>query len=233
MKTIKDYLDGKLSPEDNERATHQLFREKFSPERKKLQQKWATQLEEQHQLTRKVQKPLLRRLSPWMAVAASVLLLVFLAQSWLSDSNSFDQQLEISLLHQHDESTTRKDSQASMEDLEVQARAAYNEKDFVRATQLWETLVTQNPNEATFGFFHGLSLLYQQPPQAKQAVEIFEEILPNAGHRLQEEIRWYLALALLKTEQTEKGQLILKQIIQQKQWQSDKAQQLLELMDKD
>ncbi len=236
MKTIWDYLHNRLSPEEDEQLTRQLFRTYFSEVDGTRQQRWAQLLSENKGIERrqKIIKRDAKKQTPirWIAIlaaaGATALLLLFIGGS--NKGDDLQQQVQAYIEVIYPESEIRKGEAAELEEQEILARLAYNEQRFAEAELLWQRLSEQYPTVFEYKFLQALSALYQPSPNYEEVGLIMEGITTNSRF-WGEQARWYLALIRLKQNRNEDAQLLLRYIIEKDDWKSSEAAKLLERLD--
>lgn len=102
---------------------------------------------------------------------------------------------------------------------------AYENGDYQHASALLDNLI-QGPqsHDAQLLFFAGLSHLYQQPPQPKQAIAYLSQVNDETYG---EQAQWYLALAYLLNEQPTEAKVLLEDIVANQTYHNEEAAELL------
>lgn len=103
-----------------------------------------------------------------------------------------------------------------------QAIIAYQNNDFKAAQAQFEQLFQQSRNQ-TFAFYAAIAALQNQ--DAQYAIERLSPLVDKTPHLLQEQSRWYLALAYLANDQPLEAQKVLNQI-SEGNYRYEQAQQL-------
>lgn len=77
----------------------------------------------------------------------------------------------------------------------------------------------------------GLSKMYKQPPDFEGAITILERIKDHTNNLNKDATTWYLAVAYLKTKQTELAIAVLKNIASSEHYQKENALKALKYID--
>lgn len=101
---------------------------------------------------------------------------------------------------------------------------AYQTGDYQQAAALLENIIPQQQDNTSLLYYAGLSHLYQHPPQPEPAISYLSQINEGA---LVPQAHWFLALAYLLHEQTEKAESILNQIVEAQTYHHEAAAELL------
>jgi len=123
--------------------------------------------------------------------------------------------------------TKRGTTSVEIFDLKKQAQDAYNNQDYTAASKIYESVVTSNFVKNEDYLFAGLSYLYEgKTAQAVEKLAVAKTKIAQ-GEKFWEETNWFLALAYLKNEDSEKARQQLNNIIQADGFYSDKAQKIV------
>lgn len=87
------------------------------------------------------------------------------------------------------------------------AMVDYKSENYAEALTSWEKLLTEHPESDTLLFFIGSSLLAQK--NAKASIPYFEKVISDEKSIFRSESYWYLGLALLKENQTDKAKNVI------------------------
>lgn len=186
--------------------------------------KWAKMLEEDgikrsENIVPLNSKPsLLRRLAPYaMGLAAAV---AFLVIAYLPSGESFDDMI----LKYHQSGVEVR--MGNNEELEAwkKATSAYNNQKYEETIQNIR-LISQPTSEQNF--YLALSLIYQKQADFTQAAAIFKTLVDKNDATYVDEARWYWAYTQFKLGQKKEAQAILKTIVDNKGYNYEKAQKLL------
>ncbi|NUN99574.1 MAG: hypothetical protein HUU01_03050 [Saprospiraceae bacterium] len=233
MRNIEKYMDPNISEQELHELTGKLLRAKFTRDKK---EKWAEILEKEHHIRRgevgKLRVASRNPLRTWLLVAASLLLPILVYfWLWVPSEPSASQLAEAFLSEEKmPEPQTRK-GDVEIEALAQQATEAYNESKYSQAIALWEQLEARNSMTSDDYFFKAISHL--RLDQLEKAIAGFQRIRSMSAEnpKFQQETTWMLALSYLKAGQTEAAKTELQQVVRDG-WRAEKAQQLLELLDK-
>lgn len=228
MNPLDNYTQEYLSGKDLEQTSEQLLNQLHD---RQLRKRWQHQLKDKHQLTPQRRKGArLLQLRPWLAVAASLTLLLGVAFWLMPTSNNADQLLSAHLEVPFANSQGRKNADV-VNEFRTQAIAAYTERDFEQAALASEKIIQLTDETTQEDFLYlGLSYLYQQSPNVEKAVPHLQKAAEWPNGSFNQESQWYLALAYLKTNQAKKAVQQLEAIIQRDQWMKAEAKELLELL---
>ncbi|MFK7908482.1 MAG: tol-pal system YbgF family protein [Chitinophagales bacterium] len=103
----------------------------------------------------------------------------------------------------------------------------YNANEFGAATQVFEALTAQEPNDLSLAFCLGNAYLNQEPPQLDLAQSQFEKIISDGGSIHVPKAQWYMALVAVKKGDLEQAKTLLKQVEQSGDKFGQKAKELL------
>lgn len=232
MINLKQYKDGQGSREELEEFTDAFMRAKYDSDRRN---RWQSLLSQEHDFKREAgtatdSRPG-RRIYLWAASAAAAIILFLL---WmfgpLSTSVTYEQLADNYIQEEFYENLEESRGEQDVEQLNMQAISAYNQKDFQTAISYYETIINQGQAHDRHYFFLGLSYLYVD--QYDQAIENLLRVPElNAESKFIKEHRWFLALAYLKNGQPEEGRPLLL-AIQSTDWKYREAQLLLKAIDR-
>ena len=218
-----------LPEEELTDAEQQLLQKVLDRE---LSEKWAQNLAQQG-VHRQVAPKLRLFRRQWLAVAASLLLVV--AAWWLWNSaNPKAQRLADNYLKEPfglSSTTFRDDSQLAPQ--RKTALEAYQNRRYEAALSAVQSLITANQAQAADYFLAGLCSLYQANPDDQGAVNYFLNARAADPAKFADEIAWYLSLAYIRQHQPEKATAELSKIIEGNTSRNkDKAAELLRELQK-
>lgn len=227
---LNKYKDGSLSKEELEAFTNKFMRAKYDDDRRT---RWQRLLGEEHNFMREHAQQAgstSKRIYLWIGSAAAVGLLIFL---WLFapgiSPDSYEQLADNYLTEEFYENREDSRGEQDVEQINLQAIFAYNQKDFQTAIERYETIVGRGQANDQHHFFLGLSYLYlDRYDQAILNLRKVPEL--DARSKFIKEHRWFLSLAYLKNKQVEEGKAVLL-TIQPGDWKYGEAQVLLEAID--
>jgi hypothetical protein len=230
MSQLRKYLNKELDERDFDRFTQLLVEKKFDREKK---EEWARLLKDNHNIQRQNggSSPTIRRSLRWsLAAAATVALLIASVVFWPRTSSPNYQQLAEQYVRElpvmADQLVFRK-GQFQEDASRIKANEAYIEQDFVTAIQQWELLISHQKANNYDRFYLGVSYLRTTPSQPEKALALLQEA-QSTTPELRQEINWIMALAYIRTDQLTKAQSLLQTIVQNDEYMSAKAAQLLQ-----
>lgn len=232
MINLNQYKDGKASKEELEEFTNAFMRAKHDYDRKN---RWQSMLQLQHDFRRdKIDtevKPIRRSILMWAASAAAVVIAFVL---WMlapdTTAVTYEQLADNYLAEEFYENQEDSRGEQDVEQLNLQAIFAYNQKDFETAIGLYENIVQSGQANDRHYFFLGLSYLYLD--RYDEAITNLQQVpAVNSDSKFIKEYRWFLALAYLKNKQVPEGRTLLISI-QPNDWKYREAQLLLEAIDR-
>lgn len=228
MIDLNKYKTDSISKEELEEFTDAFMRAKYDDDRKN---RWQRMLAGQHNFKRDVPglqaKPFGRRVFLWAASAAAVGLLIFILMFGPDASvANYEQLADNYLTEEFYENREDSRGEQDIEQVNLKAVFAYNQKDFETAIAHYETIVSSGQANERHHFFLGLSYLYTERPDAA-IVSLLKVPELNADSKFIKEQRWFLALAYLKNKQVDQGKDVLLSILPS-DWKYQEAQQLLE-----
>lgn len=228
MIDLNQYKNGNVSKEELEEFTNAFMRAKYDEDRKN---RWQGMLGQQQNLHRdkpdQPARPLRKRIFLWVASAAAVaaILFIMLFGPGITTTN-YEQLADAYLTEEFYENREDSRGDQDVEQINLRAIFAYNNKDFSTAIDHYETIVGNGQANDEHHFFLGLSYLYEERPDAaiRNLLRVPEL---NASSKFLQEHRWFLALAYLKNKQVDEGKAALLSI-QPGEWKYQEAQRLLE-----
>ena len=224
MKTSEKYSQPHLSGKELEETSEHLLDALHD---RQLRRRWQQQLSDEHQMpARRPRTSIIRKLRPWLAVAASLALVLSVFYWWPVTPQDHSALLSEHLARPFPNSEGRKD-EIIIDSLRAQAIAAYTDGNFTEAAQLREQLVRRDSAIIEQDVLYlGLSYLYQQPPQGQAAIPYLERASQWPAGEFTAESRWFLALAYLQAEQMSAARQVLEQIAASN-WRDEEAEALL------
>ena len=228
MKKLEDYINNQLIETEEDDFLQTLFEAK---QKEDLKEDWRQKLEEQYGSTaEKGPNPPKKNLpfySVVLSLAASIALifgLLFLFPNSSSDYNSLAESY-IQTAPFANNLDARGNNQS--EEFRTIATSAYKKGDYQAAISAYEQAIKQGEKTVEDHFFLGLSYLYNnQFDQASLFLSESLKLSKSNGEFFEEEIRWFLALAQIKSGAKEDAIRTLKNI-KEGHWQYSKSQELL------
>ncbi|MEM1321681.1 MAG: tetratricopeptide repeat protein [Bacteroidota bacterium] len=222
----KNYLDGKMSPEELEQRTTQLLRAKFDKERST---RWQKLLQTQYGMER--QAPTSPRASRrWLYIAVTIAALFLLLLWWAQSSPPTPSppasaaQLALHYLdsepYAHDR--IRKGTPAD-EALRQQAQDAYSEQDYASSRRYYQQLIEQPQADLSDSFYLALSHCYLS--DYDQAIALLHPLGANASPQnpYYDAALWYLALSHLLRGEEAQAKAYLEDFLLVKNWENQKV----------
>lgn len=229
MKNLEKFKKGILTAEETESYTKQLVQVKFDQERK---DRWQQQLKDKYQISRFEQKKTgnIRRLFTVIGAAAAIGLLLVFAQPLLQKFTP-KQYLQLTEQYLKEEPfpnpLVRKGEQETAM-LRLRAAESYSLGNYQKSIELNELLIKSKEAVVDDYFYLGLSHLYLNEYElALPNLQKASQLSIESRNRFQQEIQWFLSLALIKSEQIESAKATLK-AIKSDEWNFAKAQTLIQ-----
>jgi hypothetical protein len=226
MSPLQKYLNKELGDKDFDRFTGFLVEKKFDQEQK---EEWGRLLKENHNIQRQPQA--IRRSLRWsLAAAAAAALLIASVVFWPQTSSSGYRQLADQYVQElpvmADQLVFRK-GQFQEDATRIKANEAYIEQDFPTAIEQWELLISHQKDNNYDRFYLGVSYLRADKAQPEKALTLLQEAKLTTPE-LRQEINWIMALAYIQTDQLQNARILLETIVQNDEYMSAKAAQLLQ-----
>lgn len=166
-----------------------------------------------------------------MMVAASILLIVFMAQYWFSNNSMTNQQLFANHFEPYQmilNQRTQAPADPAVGENINEAVTAYLNKDYEAASTAFQQLENNSPDAIAFRFYSAISELALG--HSNKTITELEEILKDAPPILIEQCNWYLALAYLQEGNRGKAKSILEGI-KSGGYQYEEAREILGWLD--
>lgn len=232
MKNTHKYKNDQLSDAEQDALFGPLIRSKFEKDQR---EKWSGKLAEEYGVYRQA-TPVRQKSRYWLkvvaavGVAATVLLLIF--RPFQSDQRENITAMTDRILYEDifPNYLQRKDANEAPEIIRSRASEAYSTENYEEAVRYGLQLRAAGKADVWDEFYLSLSYLYAGDyEQALANLESTAQLSQNGNGDFREEIRWFSALAYLKTEQIEKARAYLEQI-PPGAWKYPEAQDLLTAM---
>jgi TolA-binding protein len=170
---------------------------------------------------KKARTSIVRRLMPHaLGLAAAIaFLVIFILRT--DNSNSFD-----ALISSHHYPAAEVRMGPHEDDLAAwkKGMAAYKNDQFSEATKQIKGIL--NPTSEQ-NFYLALSSIYQETPDYKTAIGLFQNFVIQSDAVYEEEARWFLAYSLYKSGKKEEAKTVLNEIIAKKGYNYEKAANIL------
>lgn len=113
----------------------------------------------------------------------------------------------------------------------VEALMKFQKKDYEVASNMFEEILINNPDNIALRFYNGISLI--ETEKYDEAIKSFNIILEDNDNLYVEHAEWYLALCYLKKEQVEDARIQLLRIANEEDgFYKEDAKKILEKLDK-
>ncbi|MEL6969801.1 MAG: hypothetical protein AAFO02_06500 [Bacteroidota bacterium] len=223
MKTSEKYTQPHLSGKELEKTSEEMLDALHD---RQLRKRWQQQLTDDYKMPPRRRTTIIRKLRPWLAIAASLALILSVVYLWPVTPKDRYALLDEYLAQPFANKEGRK-SDAILDSLRSYAIAAYTQGDFSEAARLRQQLVDRDSAIIEEDVLYlGLSYLYQNPPQGEAAIPHLERASQWSFGKFTAESRWYLALAYLQAEQIPTARELLQEIAASN-WKSGEAEELL------
>ncbi|MEL6658891.1 MAG: hypothetical protein AAFP77_10345 [Bacteroidota bacterium] len=223
MKTSEKYTQPHLSGKELEKTSEQMLDALHD---RQLRKRWQQQLKDDYQMPPRRRTSVIRKLRPWLAIAASLALILSVVYLWPVTPKDQYALLDEYLAQPFANKEGRK-SDAILDSLRSYAIAAYTEGNFSEAARLRQQLVDRDSAIIEEDVLYlGLSYLYQDPPQGQAAIPHLERARQWPFGKFTAESRWFLALAYLQAEQIPAARQVLEEIAASN-WRTVEAEALL------
>lgn len=160
--------------------------------------------------------------APWL-VAASILVLVGIGILTMFNNPANSDQLYMAYFEPYENVVQPITRGQSIESMKTEVFISYEKKAYKKAAagfqQLYETT-----GESYYLLYQANALMADGQPQ--KAVPLLKQHLA-AKDAFAEKSRWYLALAYLKTNETKKAKIVLRNIVAGKTYKADDAKEIL------
>lgn len=220
MKLLNDYdafIKGKMTEDEADVFTRKILKEHFNDETRK--EHWTAILKEKRRIQKEekttrntIAKPnKLRLLFSGLAIAASVLFLIF-SINQKQQQNIHPTKL---LVSQYLESPfpyngARKGAN-TISEKRLEAGNLYAKKSYTESIKTYHKIISANEGTPEDFLYLGLNHLYLN--QANEAIQFFKKNVISADGSFQKESTWFLSLAYLQKEDFENAKIHLQQIL--------------------
>jgi tetratricopeptide (TPR) repeat protein len=125
----------------------------------------------------------------------------------------------------YDVTVTYRSGNTEVDRILLNALEHYEEHDYERALVLFEEVLENRQNDMAINLYSGIS--YMEEEKYKKATHSFNHIISNNDNLFIEQAKWYLSMCYVKTENIEKAELVLNEIIQEESYYKDQAKKVL------
>ena len=160
----------------------------------------------------------------WRLAAVSVLM--FGVLGWFQ-TQSVTQPEYLVLTHQYLAAPAPHAAQKKGENIEVEAKNAYQRNKFSEAAQLFKTLIDSKQADETSYFYGAMAHLFQQKPDYQIVINYLLYLKNQGGGYEMDKTLWYLSLAYIEAGQLVEAQNTLKILISRGNFNIEPAQKLL------
>lgn len=148
--------------------------------------------------------PKTRLISPWLKIAASVILLAVIGTGFYAQTYSNDSLYVQAYVPVSDYITNLDNDLSSLE----KAVSLYNTEEYQGASEIFKTIASLENSESHIASFY-LGICYMQMDKMDEAVEVLQRVQGP----FKSEAQWYLALAHLKLDHDDVSIVTLKSIV--------------------
>ena len=124
---------------------------------------------------------------------------------------------------------THRSGNTEVDRLLLNAFEKYEEKNYEQALVLFEEVLETRKNDMALNLYSGIS--YMEEEKYQKAKISFDNIISDKDNLFIEQAKWYLGMCYLKTENTEKAENVLKEIIKEESYYKDVAVKVLKDLD--
>jgi tetratricopeptide (TPR) repeat protein len=124
---------------------------------------------------------------------------------------------------------THRSGNTEVDRLLLNAFEKYEEKNYEQALVLFEEVLETRKNDMALNLYSGIS--YMEEEKYQKAKTSFDNIISDKDNLFIEQAKWYLGMCYLKTENTEKAEFVLKEIIKEESYYKDVAVKVLKDLD--
>lgn len=124
---------------------------------------------------------------------------------------------------------THRSGNTEVDRLLLNAFEKYEEKNYEQALVLFEEVLETRKNDMALNLYSGIS--YMEEEKYQKAKTSFDNIISDKDNLFIEQAKWYLGMCYLKTENTEKAENVLKEIIKEESYYKDVAVKVLKDLD--
>ena len=107
----------------------------------------------------------------------------------------------------------------------INALERYEDHDYEQALVLFEEVLEYRQKDMAVNLYSGIS--YMEEEKYKKAANSFNDIISDNDNLFIEQAKWYLAMCYLKTENTDKAEDVLNEIVQEESYYKSQAIKLL------
>ncbi len=177
-------------------------------------------------------EPITRNLYPWknMAIAASVVIFFLVGSIALTTQlKSTNQKIVENAFEPipYPDMVTR-GSGDELSNLEKIAISAYNTENYEVSAEHFLKLHKKYPENTKYSLFLGIS--YMGLNKVDKAIEVLESIESN--EKFEDDIRWYLALAYLKTKNKDKARVLFEELADSSSYYRESAIDIYDMLNK-
>lgn len=234
MKLFEKYKkDQDLDPLELEKASEELIRAGLDHQKK---EDWARKLAQEHGLERPSAPTKTFRLIPLLlkfAAAITLIIGIYLVIPKGNTTDTLQAQLQLALQEEALAHSQVRKGESNAEEKQKTFIKAYTDEDYQSAVQIGNELLQNPANDRIENTFYlALSHFYLQDFEAasKLLTPLAQDI--QAGGRFEQETKWFLSIAYLKTGQENLAQPLLEELKENQGWKSEAAGQFLELLSK-
>lgn len=167
----------------------------------------------------------------WIALAASILLIVGVSVYIFQSNETQEQQLFSTYFSPrvHPDAPVRGESVINLNEVEAKAMYAYEAEDFKKAINHYEILVREYPRNSKHALFLSISYLGVNNPE--KAINVLSR-LEKVDENYKSDIAWYLALAYLKNNEKNAARIVLESLVKEDSFYTESAIEILNALGK-
>lgn len=125
----------------------------------------------------------------------------------------------------YDVTVTYRSGNTEVDRILINALEHYEERDYETALALFEEVLETRQNDMAVNLYSGIS--YMEEEKYQKATNSFNHIITNKDNLFIEQAKWYLSMCYVKTENQEKAELVLNEIIEEDSYYKDQAKKVL------
>jgi len=125
----------------------------------------------------------------------------------------------------YDVTVTYRSGNTEVDRILLNALERYEEHEYDEALLLFEEVLDKRQNDMAVNLYSGIS--YMEEEKYQKATISFNQIISNNDNLFIEQAKWYLSMCYVKTENIDKAELVLNEIIQEQSYYKDQAKKVL------
>jgi len=125
----------------------------------------------------------------------------------------------------YDVTVTYRSGNTEVDRILIHALERYEEEDYDQALVLFEEVLESRNNDMAVNLYSGIS--YMEEEKYQKATNSFNHIISNNDNLFIEQAKWYLSMCYLKTDNIEKAEAVLHEIIEEDSFYKKQARKVL------